>query len=85
MKMSIEPDPQPLHDLDLALRRVTRELEETAFRRRLAAERARDRWRGGHRRTFDEHCAELDALTSRTVGELTALRRTVRGLTDGAA
>ena len=85
MNMSIQEDPSALQDLDVALRRATTELEEGAFRRRVAAERARERWRGGHRRRFDEACAELDTLTRRTAGELATLRRVLRTLTDGAA
>jgi hypothetical protein len=85
MNMSIHEDPSALQDLDVALRRVAAELDDGAFRRRLAAERARERWRGGHRRRFDDACAELDTLTRRTAGELAALRRALRTLTDGAA
>ena len=85
MNMSIQEDPWALQDLDVALRRATTELEEGAFRRRVAAERARERWRGGHRRRFAEACAELDTLTRRTAGELATLRRVLRTLTDGAA
>lgn len=85
MNMSITADPQALQDLDRAIRRVTNELEEGAFRRRLAADRARERWRGGHRQRFDEVCGDLDALTRRTAGELATLRRTLADLADGAA
>jgi hypothetical protein len=85
MDMSIEADPHALHDLDRALRRVSVELEDSVFRRRLAIERARERWWGGHRRAFDDRCAELDRVTNRTVEQLAALRRTMRTMTDGAA
>jgi hypothetical protein len=85
MNMPHEAIPPALHDLDLALRRVTAELEEAALQRRLAAERARERWRGGTRRRFDETAARLDALALRTANELAVLRRSLRALTDGAA
>lgn len=83
--MSIEVDPKPLLDLQLAIRRVSDELEQGTQRRRVAADHARARWRGGHRRTFDETSARVDVMTSRTLSDLAVLRRLVQSFLDGAA
>ena len=75
MHMSIEADPHALHDLDRALRRVSVELEDSVFRRRVAIERARERWTDIEAMAGDDeaaHSAE-DALRRDALETIAAL------------
>ena len=81
--MPHHPAPEPFTALASSLRRAITDVESAASRRRAEADHVRTRWLGGRRLQFDLASAELDAVTSRALGDLRTLARVADSLAGG--